>query len=133
MNLLGWAIWVIGLVFGLSWGLGVRTCVRSGQGVSQQTVNQAALMVLAAIAVPVLGISRFHVLWMIPAAFVIGRFSLTFPFSLASLIGKPFGILCCLGLNRREIERRQGQAERFRELVAAGAAPDEARRQAELE
>ena len=109
MEVLGWILWTIGLVVGLSWSYGVRTYVRTGQGVQQATVNQTTLILLAVVAVPLLGLSPFHLLWMLPAAFIVGMLSLAFPFSLVSFIGKPFGELCCLGLNRDALKSRPAQ------------------------
>jgi len=55
MEVLGWVLWAVGLVVGLTSSYGVRTNVRTGQGVQQQTVNQTTLIVLSVIAVPLLG------------------------------------------------------------------------------
>lgn len=131
MEVLGWLLWVIGLVVGLSWSYGVRTYVRTGQGVQQQTVNQTTLILLAVIAVPLLGLSPFHLLWMLPAAFVAGMLSVAFPFSLISLIGRPFGELCCIGLDKAEIARNRERVERFQDLVAGGMSPEDAKQQLE--
>ena len=133
MEILGWILWTIGLVVGLSWSYGVRTYVRTGQGIQQQTVNQTTLILLAVVAVPLLGLSPLHLLWMLPAAFIIGMLSLAFPFSLVSFIGKPFGELCCLGLNRDEIARNRQRVERFQELVASGMSPEDAKQELEGE
>ena len=59
---LGWVLWTIGLVLGLSWSYGVRTHVRTGRGVQQASVNQTALMLVAVVAVPLFGVSPFHLL-----------------------------------------------------------------------
>ena len=109
VEVLGWILWTIALVVGLSWSYGVRTYVRTGQGVQQATVNQTTLILLAVVAVPLLGLSPFHLLWMLPAAFIVGMLSLAFPFSLVSIIGKPFGELCCLGLDRDALKSRPAQ------------------------
>ena len=52
---------------------------------------------LAVVAVPLIGLSPFHLLWILPAAFVVGMLSLALPFSLVSFIGKPFGELYAAG------------------------------------
>ena len=133
MEILGWILWTIGLLVGLSWSYGIRTYVRRGQGVTQQTVNQTALILLAVIVVPLLGLSPFHLIWMLPAAFITGMLSLSFPFSLVSLIGRPFGNLCCLGLDQGEAARNRQRVERFQELIASGMSPEDAKRQVERE
>lgn len=129
MEVLGWILWIIGLIIGLSWAYGVRTYVRTGQGVQQQTVNQTALILLAVVAVPLLGLSPLNLLWMLPAAFVVGMLSLAFPFSLISLIGMPFGELCCLGLSQDEITRNRERIERFQGLIASGISLEDAKQE----
>ena len=49
MGVLGLILWTLGLAVGLTWSYGVRTNVRTGQGVQQQTVNQTALILLAVV------------------------------------------------------------------------------------
>jgi NAD(P)H-hydrate repair Nnr-like enzyme with NAD(P)H-hydrate dehydratase domain len=70
---------------------------------------------------------------MIPAAFIAGMLSLAFPFSLISLVGRPFGELCCIGLDKAEIARNRERVERFQELVAGGMSPEDAKQQLERE
>lgn len=129
MEVLGWILWAVGLLLGLSWAYGVRTYVRTGQGVQQATVNQTMLMLAAVLAVPLLNFSPFHLLWLLPVAFIVGMLSLAFPFSLVSVFGKPFGHICCLGLDGDEVARNTQRVERFRELVMGGMSPDEAKEQ----
>lgn len=71
------------------------------------------LMLAAVVAVPMLDLSPFHLLWLLPVAFIIGRLSMVFPFSLVSLIGKPFGHICCLGLDPNEVAHNKQRIERF--------------------
>lgn len=133
VEVLGWILWAIGLVVALSWCYGVRTYVRTGRGVMQQTVNQTLLMLAAVAAVPLLRFSPFHLVWMFPAAIIVGRYSLSFPFSLVSLIGRPFGQICCLGLDDDEVARNTRRAKRFEQLVVGGMSPEEAMQQLERE
>jgi hypothetical protein len=87
------------------------------------------LMLAAVLAVPLLNFSPFHLLWLLPVAFIVGMLSLAFPFSLVSVFGKPFGHICCLGLDGDEVARNTQRVERFRELVMGGMSPDEAKEQ----
>lgn len=127
MEVLGWILWACGLLIGLSWSYGVRTYVRTGQGVQQATVNQTMLVLASVVAVPLLGFSPFHLLWLFPVTFIVGMLSLVFPFSLVSLFGRPFGQMCCVGLDRDEVERNTRRVERFRELVMGGMSPEQAK------
>ena len=128
MEIFGWILWAAGLILGLSWAFGIRTHVRTGQGVHQATVNQTMLMLAAVVAVPLIGFSPFHLLWLFPVAFFVGM-PLAFPFSLVSLVGKPFGSLCCLWLNPQEVARNTQRVERFQELVRSGMSPEDAKEQ----
>ena len=133
MEILGLILWAVGLLLGLSWAYGVRNYVRTGRGVQQATVNQTMLMLAAVVAVPLLRFSPFHLLWLLPVAVIVGMLSLAFPFSLVSLVGRPFGRICCLGLNRDEVARNTQRVERFRELVMGGMSPEQAKEQLDRE
>lgn len=102
MQVVGALLWIIGAVLTISWAYGVRRYVRSGQGISQQTVNQTMLFALSLLVVPVFGLSPFHLLWMFPVAFILGALSLAFPFSTLSVPGRMFGAICCVGLKRAQ-------------------------------
>lgn len=133
MEVLGWILWAVGLLLGLSWAYGVRSYVRTGQGVQQATVNQTMLMLAAVLAVLLLNFSPFHLLWLLPVVFIVGMLSSAFPFSLVSILGKPFGHICCLGLDNDEVARTTQRVERFRELVMGGMSPEEAKEQLKQE
>jgi hypothetical protein len=93
-------LWIVGAFITISWSYGIRSYVRTGRGVTQQTVNQTMLFALALTIVPIVGLSSFHLLWMFIAGFVLGALSLAFPFSLLSIPGRMFGAICCIGLAR---------------------------------
>jgi hypothetical protein len=103
MQLVSVLLWIVGAVITMFWAYGIRSYVRSGQGVSQQTVNQTMMFALSLIIVPMFDFSPFHLLWMFPVSFVLGMLSLVFPFSLLSVPGRAFGTICCIGVT-------QGQA-----------------------
>ncbi len=102
MNVLSVLLWIIGAVIMIGWAYGVRSFVRAGQGVSQQTVNQTMMFALSLVAVPLLGLSAFHLLWLFPTALILGFLSLVFPFSLISIPGRVFGTICCIGLGNNQ-------------------------------
>ena len=102
MQLVGVLLWFVGALITMFWAYGIRSYVRSGQGVSQQTVNQTMMFTLSLIIVLIFGFSPFHLLWMFPVGFVLGTLSLAFPLSLLSVPGRTFGAFCCIGLTRRD-------------------------------
>ena len=101
MEILGIGVWIIGALITISWAYGIRTYVQSGQGVSQQTVNQTMLFAVSLLVVAIFSFSSFHLLWMFPAGFILGALSLAFPFSVLSIPGRIFGTICCIGLTRK--------------------------------
>jgi len=101
MQLVGILLWIVGSLITMFWAYGIRSYVRTGHGVSQQTVNQTMMFALSLIIVPIFGLSPFHLLWMFPVGFILGTISLVFPFSLLSVPGRTFGAICCIGLTQR--------------------------------
>jgi uncharacterized protein YoaH (UPF0181 family) len=133
MIAIGWIVWGIACVIALGWCYGIRRYVRAGLGITQQTVNTTALMILAVIGIPALSLSRFHLLWVFPAAWIVGTLSLVFPFSLVSILGIPLRTVCCWGIDEASIQRQRDREARLRELVAGGVSHAEAMEQVELE
>lgn len=106
MIYISWFIWIVGLVLAVSWAFGIRQRVSSGMGLTQQTVNQTMLFFASLIGVVALQITPLHLLWLFPVGWVLGMLSIAFPFSLLSILGKPFGHLCCVGIDKAEASRR---------------------------
>jgi hypothetical protein len=102
MQVVGVLLWIGTAFITIFWAYGIRSYVRSGQGVSQQTVNQTMMFALSLIIVPIFGLSPFHLLWIFPVSFVFGMLSFVFPFSLLSVPGRTFGTICCIGLTQRQ-------------------------------
>jgi hypothetical protein len=127
MQVVGVILWLLAAVFTLSWMYGIRSYVRSGQGVSQQTVNQTMGFALSLVLIPVLHISPFHLLWMFIVAFATGTLSIVFPFSLLSVPGRFFGVICCFGLDQAVAARNRRRMERYRELFMEGLSPEQAK------
>lgn len=111
MIYISWFIWIAGLVLAMSWAFGIRHHVRSGLGLTQQTVNQTMLFFVSLVVVVALQITPLHLLWLFPVSFVLGTFSVFFPFSLLSILGKPFGYLCCVGIDKAEASREKLELE----------------------
>jgi hypothetical protein len=102
MQLVGILLWIVGALITMFWAYGIRSYVRTGQGVSQQTVNQTMMFGLSLVVVPIFGLSPFHLLWMFPVSFILGTLSFVSPFSLLSVPGRIFGAICCIGLTRSQ-------------------------------
>jgi uncharacterized membrane protein len=126
MKILEWAITIVATIVALGWAYGIRTYVRQGQGVTQQTVNTTMLGFISIIAILLPGISPLHLLWVLPISWLMGTFSLAFPFSLLSIPGRFFGLLCCVGLDKEEVARNTAKVDRLQELIKSGLSPDDA-------
>jgi|GEM_PF-4984137 len=109
-------IWVAAALIALGWAHGVRSYLEAGRPVQQQTINIIMLFCVSLIAAPILG-SSFHLLWMFPAAILLGFLSLSFPFSLLTPAGRCFGILCSIGLDHDNVKRRRAAFEEGAEFA----------------
>ena len=109
-------IWVAAALIALTWVRGVRSFLRAGRPVQQQTINIIMLFCVSLIVAPILG-SSFHLLWMFPAAILLGFLSLSFPFSLLAPPGHGFGFLCCIGLDHDNMKRRRAAFEEGAEFA----------------
>ena len=93
-------VWIVGTVVAISWLIGVRVYIRSGDGISRGTVVTAMLFALAVTLVPVVGCSPFHLLWLFAVAWLMGPLSLAFPFSLLAYPAALICWICSLGTGR---------------------------------
>lgn len=126
MKILEWAITIVAAILVLTWVYGIRTYIHRGRGVTRQTVNTTMLGLISVVAILSLGVSPLHLLWLLPISWVMGTLSLAFPFSLLSIPGRFFGLLCCIGLNKEEVARNIAKVDRLHELIKSGLSPDEA-------
>lgn len=126
MKILEWAITIVAIVVAFGWAYGIRTYVRQGQGVTQQTVNTTMMGFISIVSIFLLGTSPLHLLWAFPISWLIGTLSLVFPFSLLSIPGRFFGLLCCIGLDKEEVACNTAKVNRLQELIKSGMSPDDA-------
>ncbi len=133
MEIFYWVLLVVGIYLTVSWSWGIRRFVRQGQGITQQTVNTTMLFAASIAGVVLFGFTSLHFIWMFPLAFLIGHWSLSFPFSLLSVPGRLWRELCCLGLDGDEIEQNTRRVRRFQELRLEGMDPDGAAEQVKAE
>jgi hypothetical protein len=109
-------VWLAAALIALGWVHGVRSYLESGRPVQQQTINIIMLFCVSLVAAPILG-SSFHLLWMFPAAMLLGFLSLSFPFSLLTPAGHYFGLLCSIGLDHDNVKRRRAAFEEGAEFA----------------
>lgn len=126
MKILEMGLLILGGLLALVWAYGVRHYVNRGTPPTQMTVNTAMLFAVTVVAVWLLRISPFHLLWAFPVGVVLGTMSLVFPVSLLGIPGRLYGQVCCWGLNWTEVEKRRRRIERFGELRRSGMTPEAA-------
>ena len=98
ITVLGWIVWGLGAAIAATWSWGIRRHVKTGAGVTRQTITTTMLFALAVLSVPVFDVSPFHLLWVFPVGWLVGTLSLAFPLSLLRIPANLYGRLCCLGL-----------------------------------
>ena len=117
MEIIGYVVYGIGVLFAVAWLIGIRTYTNSGQGLTISTVNTTMLFIVSLALVPILQVDPLHLLWMYPLSFVLGMLSLVFPFSLLSIPGHLVGWIACIGLNQAEIAIKQERIHKLQELM----------------
>jgi len=123
MIYLGWFIGLVGVIVAVGWVYGIRNYMRSGMGVTQQTVNTTMLFFVSLIVTLSFQISPYHLLWFFPLSWLLGTLSLVFPFSLISIPGVLFRGICCIGLDSALAGgTTEGKAKRRVQKYAKGCA-----------
>jgi tetratricopeptide (TPR) repeat protein len=97
MQIIGIILWVIGVLYAVGWGFIIRRKAKNEQATERTFEVHALLLIVSATIIPVLSLSPFHLLWMIPASFVIGLASVIFPLNLLWLPASLYGSLWYVG------------------------------------
>ncbi len=79
MNIIGYIIIGLSILFTLIWCLRVREKTKNQQAREKGMELQGFLMTVSIVLVFLIPLSPFHLLWMLPASFVLGLLSLTTP------------------------------------------------------
>ena len=97
MQIIGIILWVVGVLYALGWGFIIRRKAKNEQATEHMFELHALLLTVSVIIIPVLSLSPFHLLWMIPASFVLGLASVIFPLNLLWLPASLYGSLWYVG------------------------------------
>lgn len=97
MQIIGIIIWVFGLLYALGWGLIIRQKAKNEQATEHTFELHALLLAVSVIITMVLSLSPFHLLWMLPASFVLGLASVIFPLNLLWIPASLYGSLWYVG------------------------------------
>lgn len=97
MSIIEIVILAIGILLAIAQGINIREKARNEQSTEHTFETHAFLLAVSVIIIPALGLSPFHLLWMMPAAFVLGIASITFPLKLLWLPASLYGSLWYVG------------------------------------
>lgn len=132
MNIVGIIVYVFMALLVLTWVLGIRNRIKTGGTWQVQTLVTLFLSVTSLVLVPILKWTPLHLLWMIPASYVVGFLSLMFPFSLLQPFGRLMGMIACVGLSQTEVANNVRKRERLLELMnQEKISPEEAKKKME--
>ena len=98
MHIIASILYVICVLFAISWGVLLRRKAKTEQVTERILEVFGLLMVVSLILIPALSLSPFHLLWMFPVSFLLGLLSLIFPFRLLWPLASLYGSLWYIGL-----------------------------------
>jgi len=97
MPIVGGVLWVVGLIWAIGQGLSIRQKAKNEQATEHTLEVHALLLTISVIVIPLLSLSPLHLLWMMPASFVLGLASVIFPLNLLWLPASLYGSLWYIG------------------------------------
>ncbi len=98
MHIIEIVIWVIALVWAIAHGFLIRHKAKTEQACEHTFELHALLLGVSVIIIPALSLSPLHLLWMVPASFVLGLASMTiFPLNLLWIPASLYGSLWYIG------------------------------------
>jgi tetratricopeptide (TPR) repeat protein len=79
MDIIGYIILGLSILITLGWCLQIREKAKNEQATEKSMELQGFLMTVSLILIPLLHLSPFHLLWMLPTSFIVGLLSITTP------------------------------------------------------
>ena len=79
MDIIGYIILGLSILITFSWCLRIRGKAKNEQATEKSMELQGFLMTVSVIFIPLLHLSSFHLLWMLPASFILGLLSINTP------------------------------------------------------
>ena len=79
MNVVGYIIYGLSILFTLGWCMKIRERAKAVQASEKSMELQGFLMTISLILIPIINLSPYHLLWMLPVSFIIGLLSATTP------------------------------------------------------
>ena len=72
MQIINIILWVLGVIWAIAQGFNIRQKAKNYQATEHTFEVHALLAAASVIILPVLSLSPFHLIWMLPASFVLG-------------------------------------------------------------
>lgn len=117
MQIIGYILWVIGLLWAIAQGINNRQMAKNKQATERVFEVHAMLLAVSVIVIPVLSLSPFNLLWMMPASFVLGLASVMLPLSLLGIPASLYSLLWYIGISSPG--RALYLAEKYDEAIEA--------------
>ena len=99
MEIIGYIILGLGILITLGWCLQIRNKAKNEQAREKSMELQGFLMTVSVILIPILHLSPFHLLWMIPASFILGLLSISAPIRVLWIFSSIYFSLWYIGIS----------------------------------
>jgi tetratricopeptide (TPR) repeat protein len=98
-NIIGYIILGLSILFTFAWCLRCREKAKSEQATEKSMELQGFLMTISVIVVPLFHLSPFHLLWMLPASFILGLLSMTTPLRILWIFSSMYFLFWYIGIS----------------------------------
>lgn len=99
MNVIGYIVLGLSILMTIGWCLDVRNKAKHEQAREKTMELQGLLMTISIILIFLLKISPFHLLWMIPASYILGLLSAVTPLSLLWVFSSAYFFFWYIGIS----------------------------------
>ena len=97
MRIVGIIVWVVAVLWAVTYGFVIREKAKREQASQCGFEIHAFLLAVSVIIVPVFSLSPFHLLWMVPASFILALNSVVFPPIFLRIPASLYGSLWYIG------------------------------------
>lgn len=98
MHTIGVVLWVLALLWALGHGFLIRQKAKTEQATEHTFETHAFLLAVSVIVIPALSLSPLHLLWMVPASFLLALASMIFPLNFLWVPASLYGTLWYVGI-----------------------------------
>jgi tetratricopeptide (TPR) repeat protein len=99
MDIIEYIILGLCILITLGWCLQIREKAKKEQATEKSMELSGFLMTVSIILIPLLRLSPFHLIWMIPASFILGLLSVTTPLKILWFFSSFYFLLWYIGIN----------------------------------